>query len=101
MPQKKKLSLSEHRKPRPVAERKLNTGDGQNHVGGSGAPKITAGLVPCTLSVSGTPAVEMGDSLEISWKTFLSVLRSMEEGSENKLNALVPQLVTSQPVLAR
>ncbi|KAJ6668505.1 hypothetical protein lerEdw1_011987 [Lerista edwardsae] len=101
MPQKKKLSLSEHHKPRPVAERRLNTGDGQNRFGGSGAPKTNPGPAPCTLSVSGTPAVEMGDSLEISWKTFLSVLRSMEEGSENKLNALVPQLVTSQPVLTR
>ncbi|XP_066489051.1 uncharacterized protein [Tiliqua scincoides] len=101
MPQKKKLSLSEHHKTRPAAEHKLNTGDGQNTVGGSGAQRTTACPPPCTLSVSGVPAVEMGDSLEISWKTFLSVLRSIEEGSENKVNALVPQLVTSQPVLAR
>ncbi|XP_033003927.1 dual specificity tyrosine-phosphorylation-regulated kinase 4 [Lacerta agilis] len=100
MPQKKKLSLIEHNKQR-AAEYKLETGDYQDRTGCSGAPRTAACPTPCNLSLSGAPSVETGDSLEISWKTFLSVLRSMEECSENKMNALVPQLITSQPVLSR
>ncbi|XP_061493869.1 dual specificity tyrosine-phosphorylation-regulated kinase 4 [Rhineura floridana] len=101
MPQKKKISLIEQNKQRPTAERKLETGDFQDRTGCSGAPRTVACPTPCNLSLSGAPSVETGDSLEISWKTFLSVLRSMEECSENKMNALVPQLITSQPVLSR
>ncbi|XP_062989506.1 dual specificity tyrosine-phosphorylation-regulated kinase 4 [Elgaria multicarinata webbii] len=100
MPQKKK-SLTEQNKQRHAAEHKLETGDYQDRSGCSGALKTVACPTPCNLNLSGSPTVETGDSLEISWKTFLSVLRSMEEGSENKMNALVPQLITSQPILSR
>ncbi|XP_063164461.1 dual specificity tyrosine-phosphorylation-regulated kinase 4 isoform X2 [Candoia aspera] len=89
MPQKKKLPLTDENIQRSAVEPKLETGDYQ-------APSSVA----CP-SHSGAPPVEAGDPLEISWKTFLSVLRSMEECSENMRNSLVPQLITSQPVLSR
>lgn len=101
MPQKKKYSLTEPNKQKSGAEQKLETGDYQDRTAGSGAAKSVACPSPCNPSLSGAPAVETGDSLEISWKTFLSVLRSMEECSENKMSALAPQLITSQPVLLR
>uniref|UniRef100_A0ABM5GL78 dual-specificity kinase n=1 Tax=Pogona vitticeps TaxID=103695 RepID=A0ABM5GL78_9SAUR len=101
MPQKKRLPIFEQNQQRSAVKHKLETGDYQDTTECSGAPKTVGCPTPCRISLSGAPAVETGDSLEISWKTFLSVLRSMEECSENKMNALVPQLVTSQPILSR
>ncbi|XP_070803034.1 dual specificity tyrosine-phosphorylation-regulated kinase 4 [Pituophis catenifer annectens] len=88
-PPKKKLPLPEQNIQRSAVEHKLETGDYQE-------PSAVACPNP-----SGAPPVEVGDPLEISWKTFLSVLRSMEECSENMRNSLVPQFITSQPVLPR
>nr|XP_020664912.1 dual specificity tyrosine-phosphorylation-regulated kinase 4 isoform X2 [Pogona vitticeps] len=101
MPQKKRLPIFEQNQQRSAVKHKLEIGDYQDTTECSGAPKTVGCPTPCRISLSGAPAVETGDSLEISWKTFLSVLRSMEECSENKMNALVPQLVTSQPILSR
>lgn len=100
MPQKKKLSLIEQNTPRYTAEHKLEPGNCQDRSGCAGAPRTVACSSPCNPNLSGPPAAETGDSLEISWKTFLSVLRSVEECSEN-LNHLVPQIITSQPALSR
>ncbi|XP_060109797.1 uncharacterized protein LOC132582276 [Heteronotia binoei] len=101
MPQKRKHSLVEQNKQKPGAEHKLETGDYQDRTACSGVARPIVCPSPCNPSLSGAPAVETGDSLEISWKTFLSVLRSMEECSANKMSALAPQLITSQPVLLR
>ncbi|XP_053108722.1 dual specificity tyrosine-phosphorylation-regulated kinase 4 isoform X7 [Hemicordylus capensis] len=99
MPLKKKLSLVEQNKQKPAAE--LETGDHQDRIGCADASRTIACPTPCNPGFSGAPTVETGDSIEISWKTFLSVLRSMEECSDSKMNALVPQLITSQSVLTR
>nr|XP_056718294.1 dual specificity tyrosine-phosphorylation-regulated kinase 4 [Euleptes europaea] len=101
MPQKRKHSLFEQNKQKPGAEHNLETGDFQDRIACSGASRPVVCPSPCNPGLSGAPAVETGDSLEISWKTFLSVLRSMEECSENKMSTLVPQLITSQPILLR
>ncbi|XP_060635546.2 dual specificity tyrosine-phosphorylation-regulated kinase 4 [Anolis sagrei] len=101
MPQKKRPSLLEQNKQKSAAGHKLETGDYQERAGCPDAPQKIAYPTPCNLNLSPVSTAETGDSLEISWKTFLSVLRSMEEGSENKINALVPQLITSQPILPR
>ncbi|XP_032077771.1 dual specificity tyrosine-phosphorylation-regulated kinase 4 [Thamnophis elegans] len=90
-PAKKKLPLPEQNIQRSAAvEHKLETGDYRE-----------PSAVACPNPSGAPPAVEIGDPLEISWKTFLSVLRSMEECSENMRNSLVPQFITSQPVLPR
>ncbi|XP_077165974.1 uncharacterized protein LOC143823485 [Paroedura picta] len=104
MPQKKKHSLAEQNKQKAGAEHKLETGDYQDRIACTGAARPLACPSPCNPGPPGLPgasAVETGDSLEISWKTFLSVLRSMEECSANKMSTLAPQLITSQPVLLR
>ncbi|XP_029142451.1 dual specificity tyrosine-phosphorylation-regulated kinase 4 [Protobothrops mucrosquamatus] len=88
-PQKKKLPLAEQNIQGSAAEHKLETGDYRE-----------PGAVACP-SPSGPPPAEVGDPLEISWKTFLSVLRSMEECSENMRNSMVPPFIPSQPVLPR
>ncbi|XP_026533032.1 dual specificity tyrosine-phosphorylation-regulated kinase 4 [Notechis scutatus] len=88
-PPKKKLPAPEQNIQRSAVEHKLETGDYQE-------PSAVACPNP-----SGAPPVEVGDPIEISWKTLLSVLRSMEECSENMRSSLVPQFITSQPVLPR
>ncbi|XP_070610799.1 dual specificity tyrosine-phosphorylation-regulated kinase 4 [Erythrolamprus reginae] len=86
-PPQNKLPLPEQNIQKSAVEHKLETGDYQE---------------PSAVVCPDVPgAAEVGDPLEISWKTFLAVLRSMEECSENMRNSLVPQFMTSQPVLSR